>query len=62
MKEKLASCSKREAMRKTMSMPNFVQVYDDDDDDDDHHNRDRGDDDHHQNGDYIDNDDEPLSR
>ena len=34
-KEKLASCSKREAMRKTMSMPNFVQVYDDDDDDDD---------------------------
>ena len=34
-KEKLASCSKREAMRKTMSMPNFVQVYDDDEDDDD---------------------------
>ena len=33
-KEKLASCSKREAMRKTMSMPNFVQVYDDEDDDD----------------------------
>ena len=34
-KEKLASCSKREAMRKTMSMPNFAQVYDDDEDDDD---------------------------